>query len=97
MVSTRSREKQQNIVNQPTQQEQQQHQQQAGSGRSRIPTAVEQEQQHKADRALIAEYRQQWQSNKSLSQTAFRQVLMGLFIALQEQRNHGGPIHEVHS
>jgi hypothetical protein len=86
MVSTRSREKQQHVVSQPTQQEHHQHQQQAGSGRGRIPTAVEQEQQLKADRALIAEYRQQWQPNKSFSQTAFRQVLMGLLNALQEQQ-----------
>jgi hypothetical protein len=40
-----------------------------------IPSAVEQEQQLQADRALIKEYRKQWQSNKGVSHAVFRWVV----------------------
>lgn len=39
-----------------------------------IPSAVEQEQQLQADRALIKEYRKQWQSHKGVSHAVFRWV-----------------------
>lgn len=67
MVSTRSRERQQQHTNGHTPQTQQQT-------ARRIPSAVEQEQQLQADRAMLDVYRKQWQSSKGFSHSVFRQV-----------------------
>lgn len=69
MVSTRLRDKQQQVENQTIDDQQQP---QAGTRRSRIPTAVEQEQQLQADRAKIQEYRKQWQAHNGVGQAAVR-------------------------
>jgi hypothetical protein len=76
MVSTRSRDKHDDHQQQPGSSPQdgptQQPRRRASSSSSKIPTASEQEQQLQADRALIQEYRKQWQSSSSVSQAAVR-------------------------
>lgn len=53
---------------------------------------MEQEQQLQADRALIKEYRQQWQTNKGVSHAVFRWVVD--VVQAQSRLSHNMPGHE---